>query len=93
MLLSYRGRNCWVFREWIEINLPVNRSVSDDISFPQKRIVPAMCFEGTNASGKICALRILSFIYDFCMNSFLYHTDSNILVDIFFNNSKYIRKY
>ncbi len=87
MLLSYGGRNCWGFREWIEINMHVNRGVSNDIAFPQKRIVPAMCFEGPNASGKTCALRLLSFIYDFCLNSFLYPPASNILFDSFFYNS------
>ena len=86
MLLSYGGRNCWGFSEWIEINLRVKRNVSDDIAFPQKRVVPAMCFEGPNASGKTCALRVLSFIYDFCLNSFLYSINSNIMFDTFFNN-------
>lgn len=58
------GRNCWGFNEWMEFDLTVNRKVSDDIAFSQKRVVPAMCFEGPNASGKTCALRVASFIYD-----------------------------
>ncbi len=64
----------------------VGKKVSNDISFPKTRIVPAMCFEGANASGKTCALRVLSFIYDFCLNSFRYEPNSQILYDTYFNN-------
>lgn len=86
MLLAYGARNCWGFRDWMEIDLTVNKNVSSDIAFPDKRVVPALCFEGANASGKTCALRVLSFIYDFCINSFLYKPDSQILFDTFFHN-------
>ena len=86
MLLSYGARNCWGFKEWMEINLRVNKKVSSDITFPQTRIVPAMCFEGPNASGKTCALRVLAFIYDFCLNSFSHTPDEPIPYDSFFNN-------
>ena len=64
----------------------VGRKVSSDISFPKKRVVPAMCFEGANASGKTCALRTLSFIYDFCLNSFKYEPNTQILYDTYFHN-------
>ena len=86
MLLSYGARNCWGFKEWMEINLRVNKKVSSDIAFPQTQIVPAMCFEGANASGKTCALRVLAFIYDFCLNSFSYAPDKLIPYDTFFYN-------
>lgn len=38
--------------------------------------IQAMCFEVANTSGKISALRVLSFIYDFCLNLFRYEPDS-----------------
>lgn len=56
MLLAYGARNCWGFRNWMEIDLTVNKNVSSDIAFPDKRVVPALCFEGANASDKTCAL-------------------------------------
>ncbi len=87
MLLSYGAKNCWGFREWMEINLRVNKKVSSDMAFPNTRVVPAMCFEGSNASGKTCALRVLAFIYDFCLNSFSHSPDTPILYDTFFNNN------
>lgn len=86
MLLGYGGRNCWGFKEWMEINLRVNKKVSPNISFSDTRVLPAMCFEGPNASGKTCALRILSFIYDFCLSSFSHAPDAPIPYDAYFNN-------
>lgn len=89
MLLAYGGKNCWGFKDWLNIDMRVNKKVSQDISFPNLRVVPAMCFEGPNASGKTCGLRVLSFIYDFCLNSFLYPPNSQIPYDtFFFNNDK-----
>ena len=64
----------------------VNKKVSPSVTFPATRVLPAMCFEGPNASGKTCALRVLSFIYDFCLNSFFYAPDAPIPYDTFFNN-------
>ena len=89
MLLAYGGRNCWSFREWMEIDLRVNKNVAQNVAFHEKKVVPAMCFEGANASGKTCALRVLSFIYDFCLNSFFYsaNSNSNIPFDTFFHNN------
>ena len=68
------------------IDMCVGKKARADISFPDERIVPAMCFEGANASGKTCGLRVLSFIYDFCLNSFFYPLNSPILYDTYFHN-------
>lgn len=86
MLLAYGGCNCWGFREWMEVDLRVKKNVSENVAFPNAHVVPAMCFEGPNASGKTCALRVLSFIYDFCLNSFRYAPDAPIPYDTFFYN-------
>ena len=88
MLLSYGGRNCWSFREWVEINLRVRDDKVTKTVFSQKPVLPVMCFEGPNASGKSCALRVLSFIYDFCLNSFQYPPDMPIMYDTFFHNDE-----
>ena len=45
-----------------------------------------MCFEGPNASGKTCALKILTFIADFCRNSFSYAPEREVPYDTFFHN-------
>ena len=86
MLLSYGTRNCWGFNDRMEIDMRVGKKPSVSIAFPSKRVVPAMCFEGANASGKTCGLRVLSFIYDFCLNSFQYAPNSQILYDTYFHN-------
>ena len=86
MLIAYGGKNCWGFKDWMTIDLHVNKKARADISFPNTKVVPAMCFEGANASGKTCGLRVLSFIYDFCLNSFLYPQNSPILYDTYFHN-------
>ena len=71
----------------------VNKKVSPSIAFPATRVLPAMCFEGPNASGKTCALRVLSFIYDFCLNSFSHAPDAPIPYDAFFNNEDKAKFY
>lgn len=88
MILAYGGKNCWSFKDWMEIDFRINKNVPGEFGFPDKRVVPALCFQGGNASGKSCALRVLSFIVDFCLNSFSYPTDSAILYDSFFYNDE-----
>lgn len=88
MILSYGGKNCWAFKDWMEINFQVSKSAPKEITFTNKNVVSAMCFEGPNAAGKSCALRVLSFITDFCRNSFNYPADNPIMFDSYYNNSK-----
>lgn len=86
MIVSYGARNCWSFKDWLEIDFSINKNVSEEYGFKDIRIVPALCFEGANASGKSNALRVLSFIMDFCINSFSYRQKNLIPYDTFFNN-------
>ncbi len=86
MIISYGGKNCWSFKDWFEINLAINRNVPEEYGFPGKAVVPIMCFEGPNASGKTCALKVMSFIADFCRNSFSYTPDSDVPYDTFYHN-------
>ncbi len=88
MIIEYGGRNCWAFREWLNIDFSVKKNVPKGIGFSDVNIIPAMCFEGANASGKSSALRVLSFIMDFCRNSFLLPQGSNIYFETFFNNEE-----
>lgn len=87
MVLEYGGRNCWAFKEWIEISFKLNGNVPSDIGFSNKRVLPVLSFMGSNASGKTCAMRVLAFIKDFCFNSFRYSPDSDIPFDSFFGNN------
>ena len=86
MIIAYGGRNCWSFNEWMEINLRINKNVPSEYGFSDKSVVPALCFEGANASGKSSSLRVLSFIMDFALNSF-FNTSPEITYDTFFNNN------
>ncbi len=86
MIVEYGARNCWAFKEWMVVSFQFNKNVPDEYGFSDCRVSPALCFEGGNASGKSCGLRVLSFIMDFCRNSFLRGSESDILLDTFFNN-------
>ena len=86
MIISYGGKNCWVFKDWFEIDFRINKNVPKEYGFESKSVVPLMCFEGPNASGKTCALKVLSFLADFCSNSFSYAPDSDVPYDSFFYN-------
>lgn len=88
MLTAFGGKNCWAFKEWFEINMRINKNVPAEYGFPNKRIVPIMCFEGPNASGKTCALKVLSFIVEFCKNSFSYSPEASVPFDSFFLNDE-----
>ncbi len=87
MILSYGGRNCWSFKDWLEIDFTINGNVPAEYGFSDVRVVPALCFQGANASGKTCAIRVLSFIYEFCKNSFSYEPEAPIPFDSFFNST------
>ena len=86
MIIEYGGRNCWAFKEWMTVSFEINKNVPQEYGFSDVNVVPALCFEGGNASGKSCALRVLSFIIDFCKNSFVLSNSQSILFDTYFNN-------
>lgn len=88
MIYGFGGRNCWSFKEWLTIDFTINKSVPEEYGFGDVGVVPALCFEGANASGKSCALRVISFIKSFCLNSFQEEKpDDKIFYDTFFNNN------
>ena len=87
MIRKFGGRNCWSFKEWCEINFCINKNVPVEYGFNDVRVVPALLFEGANASGKTCALRILSFIASFCAVSFMEKPNDEIPFDTFFYNN------
>ncbi len=140
MLLGYGAKNCWCFKEWLEISLRPNiRANKEEGTGPQKTqsqprpevqtqtqtqaqtqvqsqpmvhpqpqtqsqpmVHPQpqtqsqpmaqplaqllMSFQGANASGKTCALRVLAFIADFVLNSHSYEPESPLPYSTFFGS-------
>lgn len=84
MLLGYGARNCWCFKDWMQVNLELDGSVPSDISM-NLPAATAMCFKGANASGKTNGLKVLAFIKDFVQYSFQYKPDDGIFFDPYFN--------
>ena len=87
MILSYGGKNCWAFKDWLEISFRANGNVPNEYKNGNNEAFSALCFVGANASGKSCALKVLAFIKDFCLNSFAYPIEEGIIFDSYFNNS------
>lgn len=85
MLFGYGAKNCWCFKEWLDIDLRLNGNVPKDISLGYN-FATILGFEGANASGKTNALKVFAFIADFATNSFLYPVEDEILFDSFFSN-------
>ena len=87
MLLGYGGRNCWCFKDWMQIDLSLGEGVPSDVSMGLPACT-AMCFKGANASGKTNALKVYSFIYDFVTYSFSDRADKEIMFASFFHNEE-----
>lgn len=85
MLLGFGGKNCWCFKDWMQIDLSLGEGVPADVSMGLPACT-AMCFKGANASGKTNALKVYSFIYDFVRYSFSNTPDKPIMFDSFFHN-------
>ena len=73
MLLGYGAKNCWCFKDWMQVNLELDGSVPS---------------EGANASGKTNGLKVLAFIKHFAEFSFQTKPDERIFVDSFFFNDE-----
>ena len=87
MLLGYGGKNCWCFKDWMQVDLSLGDGVPTDVSMGLPAAT-ALCFKGANASGKTNALKVYGFITDFARNSFSYKPESDIFFDSFFNNDE-----
>ncbi len=82
MLLGFGARNCWCFKEWLDIDLRQNNGASKN-----RDCSTVLGFFGANASGKTNALKVFAFISDFVKRSFEYPPESQIMYDSYFNNS------
>ncbi|ACD96697.1 AAA family ATPase [Trichlorobacter lovleyi] len=85
MLTKFGARNFCSFKEWIVISFELDKNCPEHIS-NGKPISNVMCVKGANGSGKTNALKILTFLSDFCKNSFSYKPESQINLQTYFNN-------
>lgn len=69
MLISFGARNYMSFKEGFEVSMELNSFSSEMIS-AGKQFSEAICIIGANASGKTNVIRSLTYIADFCCNSF-----------------------
>ncbi|MBK5247256.1 MAG: AAA family ATPase [Peptostreptococcaceae bacterium] len=69
MLISFGARNYMSFREGFEVSMELSSSCPETTS-AGKKFSEAICIIGANASGKTNVIRSLTFIADFCCNSF-----------------------
>lgn len=86
MLLGFGARNCWCFKDWLDIDLRLNGYVPEDVS-KNRNYATVLGFEGANASGKTSALKVFCFIRDFVCNSFNYPVGDDIPFNTFFFNN------
>lgn len=85
MLLGYGGKNCWCFKDWMQVDLSLGDGVPVDVSM-NLPAATALCFKGANASGKTNALKVYGFVTDFATNSFSYKPEADIFFDSYFHN-------
>lgn len=82
MLLQYGLKNFFGFKEGATVNFKCSKSAAKD-----NRYVNFICVKGKNASGKTNLLKALSFLSNFCANSFdFYKPDAYIHIEPFFRN-------
>jgi AAA15 family ATPase/GTPase len=85
MILEYGVKNFCCFKEWIDISFKVSANCPDLICH-DKPVTNILCVKGANGSGKTNALKALSFLVEFCKNSFSYKPDAKIPLETFFYN-------
>jgi len=87
MILEYGAKNCLSFKDWLQISFEASRKDTPaEYCFSTAKVFPWLCLEGSNASGKTNALKILYFIFCFARDSFQSDPDEDIAYDTFFNN-------
>ena len=62
MLLGFDAKNILSFKNWMQVDLSLNKLVPSDVSM-NLPAATAMCFKGANASGKTNGIKVLAFIY------------------------------
>ncbi len=92
MILEYGVRNFYSFKEWSTISFRLTQNCPKVISLGED-YTRILGIKGANASGKTNILKTLSFLGDFCTNSFLEKPDEELQVEPFFENTDPIEIY
>ena len=92
MLLEFGGKNYYSFKEGFEISLRLGATCPSEIS-QNKEFTNILCVKGANASGKTNALKSLSFLKEFCSNSFNYKPEDEIECEPFFQSKEPIELF
>lgn len=82
MLISFGARNYLSFKEGFEVSLELSPSSPLAVSVG-KGVSNVLCIIGPNASGKTNIIRALTFVSDFCCNSFLNKPEERLPVTSF----------
>ncbi|MBJ2357839.1 MAG: ATP-binding protein [Sphaerochaeta sp.] len=86
MLISFGASNYLSFKEGFEISMELGASCSDANS-AGKRTSEVMCIIGANASGKTNVIKSLTYISNFCCNSFNNKPEDSLnIVSFAYNN-------
>lgn len=92
MLIKYGARNFYCFKEGGEVSFELSSNCPDKISKGES-VSNLLCVKGANGSGKTNILKMLSFLNDFCTNSFNEKPDGEILIFQYFDNEDPIDLY
>lgn len=85
MLLEYGAKNYFCFKEWVSISFKLNNNCPIEISQGED-FSTILGVKGANGSGKTNALKALSFMSEFCSDSWGTKPDDPIAFDTYFNN-------
>lgn len=85
MLLEYGAKNYFCFKEWVSISFKLNNNCPHEVSQGED-YATILGVKGANGSGKTNALKALSFISEFCSESWGTKPDDSIAIDTYFNN-------
>ena len=84
MLLKYGAKNYFSFKEGFEISFEPGANCPAAV----KSYSNILCINGANGSGKTNVLKALSFLKEFCCDSWNTKPGTNIYISSFFNNNK-----
>jgi uncharacterized protein len=87
LLLEFGFKNFYSFKEGIEISFKLDSNCPKSVS-KGKNYTNVLCIKGANGSGKTNVLRGLSFLSDFCCNSFNSKPSARIPFESFSRSKK-----
>lgn len=87
MIFEYGAKNFCCFKEWVNISFKVSANCPDILNV-DRPVTNILCVKGANGSGKTNVLKVISFLAEFCKNSFSYKPDEKIPFETYFNGEE-----